>query len=117
MPHRLHHHPKLGRQASMIMQGGIIVTGSVAAGLHRKLIITLAARHRLPAVYAFGFSVADGGLIAYRPDFLDQYRAAAGYVRRHACAGADEISAGDQSQDRKGAWHHHPANPARSPMK
>ena len=53
------------------LNGGLIVTGSVAAGLHRKLIITLAARHRLPAVYAFGFSVTDGGLIAYGPDFLD----------------------------------------------
>ena len=56
------------------LNGGLIVTGSVAAGLHRKPIITLAARHRLPAVYAFGFGVADGGLIAYRRDFLDQDR-------------------------------------------
>jgi putative ABC transport system substrate-binding protein len=49
---------------------------------HRDLIIALAARHRLPAVYPQRFFVAAGGLISYGPDFLDQYRRAAGYVDR-----------------------------------
>jgi putative tryptophan/tyrosine transport system substrate-binding protein len=48
----------------------------------RSLIITLAARHRLPAVYPFRYYVADGGLISYGPDPIDQYRRAAGYVDR-----------------------------------
>ena len=50
--------------------------------LHRKLIVTLAARHRLPAVYSAASFVADGGLISYGPDLIDQYRRAAGYVDR-----------------------------------
>jgi putative ABC transport system substrate-binding protein len=62
--------------------GGLIVTGSPAASVHRALIIALAARHRLPAVYNAGFYVADGGLISYGPDFIDQFRGAAGYVDR-----------------------------------
>ena len=52
------------------------------AQLHRDLIITLAARHKLPAVYFERFFVADGGLISYGADFVDQYRRAAGYVDR-----------------------------------
>ncbi len=62
--------------------GGLIVTGSPAASVHRALIIALAARHRLPAVYNAGFYVADGGLVSYGPDFVDQFRRAAGYVDR-----------------------------------
>jgi putative ABC transport system substrate-binding protein len=62
--------------------GGLIVTGTVAATLHRNLIITLASRHKLPAVYFDRFLVADGGLISYGPDYVDQYRRAAGYVDR-----------------------------------
>jgi putative ABC transport system substrate-binding protein len=62
--------------------GGLIVTGSGAAALHRDLIITLAARHKLPAVYYERFLVAAGGLISYGPDYIDQYRKAAGYVDR-----------------------------------
>ena len=50
--------------------------------LHRRLIITLAARHRLPAVYFERGFVTDGGLISYGADFVDQYRRAAGYVDR-----------------------------------
>jgi putative ABC transport system substrate-binding protein len=50
--------------------------------LHRELIITLAARHKLPAVYSSRSFVAAGGLISYGPDFVDQYRQAAGYVDR-----------------------------------
>jgi putative ABC transport system substrate-binding protein len=62
--------------------GGLIVTGSALAQLHRNLIITLAARHRLPAVYFERFFVTGGGLISYGPDLVDQYRRAAGYVDR-----------------------------------
>lgn len=62
--------------------GGLIVTGSPAASVHRGEIISLAAHHRLPTVYNASFYVADGGLISYGPDFLDQFRRAAGYVSR-----------------------------------
>ena len=62
--------------------GGLIVTAQGRAQLHRHLIITLAARHKLPAVYYERFFVAAGGLISYGPDYLDQYRRAAGYVDR-----------------------------------
>jgi putative ABC transport system substrate-binding protein len=62
--------------------GGLIVTVNVGAFVHRKLIIMLAARHRLPAVYPYRFFVADGGVISYGPDVVDQFRQAAGYVDR-----------------------------------
>jgi putative ABC transport system substrate-binding protein len=62
--------------------GGVVVTGSPEASRHRDLIITLAARHRLPAVYPYRSFVTDGGLISYGPDMVDQYRRAAGYVNR-----------------------------------
>ena len=62
--------------------GGLIVTPGGLASAHHGLISTLAARHQLPAVYPFRFFVADGGLISYGPDLLDQYRRAAGYVDR-----------------------------------
>jgi len=62
--------------------GGLIVTQSGFTILHRKLIITLAAQHRLPAIYAYSSHVADGGLISYGPDSMDAYRRAAGYVDR-----------------------------------
>jgi putative tryptophan/tyrosine transport system substrate-binding protein len=62
--------------------GGLIVTGSALAQRHRNLIITLAARHKLPAVYFERFFVTAGGLISYGPDLVDQYRRAAGYVDR-----------------------------------
>ena len=62
--------------------GGLIVTASALANVHRDLIITLAARHKLPAVYFERYFVAAGGLISYGPDFVDQYRRAAGYVDR-----------------------------------
>ena len=61
---------------------GLIVTASALAIRHRNLIVTLAARHRLPAVYYQREFVAGGGLISYGPDFIDQYRRAAGYVDR-----------------------------------
>ena len=62
--------------------GGLIVQASPLATIHRELIITLAARHKLPAVYPERYFVAAGGLISYGPDFADQYRQAAGYVDR-----------------------------------
>jgi putative ABC transport system substrate-binding protein len=62
--------------------GGLIVAASALATVHRDLIITLAARHKLPAVYFNRVFVTDGGLISYGADFNDQYRRAAGYVDR-----------------------------------
>src|ERR1700716_161391 len=62
--------------------GALIVTASPLASRHRDLIITLAARHRLPTVYASRYFVTADGLISYGPDLLDQYRRAAGYVDR-----------------------------------
>jgi putative ABC transport system substrate-binding protein len=62
--------------------GGLIVFGSPGATIHRNLIIALAAKHRLPAVYSTRYFAASGGLISYGPDFLDQHRRAAGYVDR-----------------------------------
>jgi putative ABC transport system substrate-binding protein len=61
---------------------GLIVTGSPWATTHRNLIITLAARHKLPAIYYQRSLAAAGGLISYGPDFVDQYRGAAAYVDR-----------------------------------
>jgi putative tryptophan/tyrosine transport system substrate-binding protein len=62
--------------------GGLIVTASALTTRYRELIIALAARLGLPAVYPYRLFVNDGGLISYGPDFLDQYRQAAGYVDR-----------------------------------
>jgi putative tryptophan/tyrosine transport system substrate-binding protein len=62
--------------------GGLIVTASGLAVVHRDLFVTLAARHRLPAVYWDRFYVASGGLISYGVDLVDQHRQAAGYVDR-----------------------------------
>ena len=62
--------------------GGLVVTTGSAATSHRELIISLAARHWLPAVYPYRVYVASGGLISYGPDLIDQYRRAAGYVDR-----------------------------------
>ncbi len=62
--------------------GGLIVTASGSADTRRKLIIALAAQHRLPAVYPYRFYTADGGLISYGPDVLEQFRLGAGYVDR-----------------------------------
>jgi putative tryptophan/tyrosine transport system substrate-binding protein len=62
--------------------GGLIVPAGGRTLLHRGLIITLAARHKLPAVYSNRSFVAAGGLVSYGPDFIDQYRQAARYVDR-----------------------------------
>jgi ABC-type uncharacterized transport system substrate-binding protein len=62
--------------------GGLIVTASALGTAHRELITTVAARHKLPAVYPSRPYVTAGGLISYGPDLLDQFRRAAGYVDR-----------------------------------
>ena len=62
--------------------GGLIATGGGRMRSHRDLIVKLAARHNLPAVYYDRVYVDSGGLISYGPDFVDQFRRAAGYVDR-----------------------------------
>jgi putative tryptophan/tyrosine transport system substrate-binding protein len=62
--------------------GGLIITASGLATVHRDLIVKLAAQHRLPAIYFDRLFVAAGGLISYGPDNNDQFRRAAGYVDR-----------------------------------
>src|SRR5262245_10974574 len=63
-------------------RGGLIVTPSAGSSVHRDLVIALAARHKLPAVYSDRFNVAAGGLLSYGPNRVDQFRRAAGYVDR-----------------------------------
>jgi putative ABC transport system substrate-binding protein len=70
--------------------GGLILTGA-GGGARRELITTLAARHRVPAIYPYPYQVASGGLASYGPDVVDQYRRAAGYV--------DRILKGDKPAD------------------
>ena len=86
--------------------GGLLVTGSSAATVHRNLIVALAAQHRLPAVYFNRYFVNVGGLISYGPDYVDQFRRAAGYVDRILkgekpgdlpVQAFDQARAGDQS--------------------
>jgi len=67
---------------SGVANGGLIVTAGGQQNLHRELIITLAARHKLPAVYPNRSFVTAGGLMSYGPNLLDLYRRAAGYVDR-----------------------------------
>jgi putative ABC transport system substrate-binding protein len=62
--------------------GGLIVTTSASVSVHRDLIIALAARHRLPAIYPYCYMVTGGGLMSYAPDQLEYFRRAAGYVDR-----------------------------------
>ena len=62
--------------------GGLIVTASGVAIVHRQLIMTLAARHKLPAVYFQRFFVEARGLVSYGADPVDPHRRAAGYVDR-----------------------------------
>ena len=92
--------------------GGLIVTGSPLALVHRDLIIALAARHRLPAVYPFRYFAASSGLISYGPNTTDPYRRAAGYIDRilkgekpaDLPVQARPSTSCDQSQDCQGAW-------------
>jgi putative ABC transport system substrate-binding protein len=81
----------LGRESEIVRafaafarspDSGLIVTTSTLATVHRKLIITLAAQHKLPAVYSRRLFATDGGLISYGADLIGQYRKAAGYVAR-----------------------------------
>jgi putative ABC transport system substrate-binding protein len=65
-----------------VPNGGLIVTGSALALVHRELIVTLAARHKLPAVYNQRLFTVGGGLISYGAVLIDQFRRAAGYVDR-----------------------------------
>jgi ABC-type uncharacterized transport system substrate-binding protein len=65
-----------------VPNGGLVVTGSALVLTHRDLVVTLAAQHKLPAVYFRRIMVASGGLISYGPDLLDHFRQAAGYVDR-----------------------------------
>ena len=58
------------------------MTTTAPAAVHRQLIITLAARHRLSAIYPYRYFVANGGLVSYGPDTVDPFRLAAGYVDR-----------------------------------
>ena len=62
--------------------GGLIVLANPTAAVHLKLIVALAAQHRLPAIYPYQFFARAGGLISYGVDNLDLYRRAAGYVDR-----------------------------------
>jgi putative ABC transport system substrate-binding protein len=62
--------------------GGLLVTGTPLTFFHRNLVIALAARHKLPAIYFERAFITAGGLISYGPNFVDQYRLAAGYVDR-----------------------------------
>jgi putative ABC transport system substrate-binding protein len=70
---------------------GLVVTGSALAVVHRKLIMELAAKYKLPAVYFADYFVKEGGLVSYGPDLIDQYRQAASYV--------DRILKGDKPAD------------------
>jgi putative ABC transport system substrate-binding protein len=82
---------------------GLIPAPGGLALSHRDLIVTLAARHKLPAIYWDRSLVAAGGLVSYGPDLIEQYRQAARReTRRSSCAGAHQIRAGDQHEDRKG---------------
>jgi putative ABC transport system substrate-binding protein len=76
---------EIGRAVAAFSQapnGSLIVTGSALTVRHRDLIISLAARHKLPAIYYDPYDVAAGGLVAYGVDNVDQFRRAAGYVDR-----------------------------------
>ena len=70
------------RSFAHLPNGGLIITGSGLVVVHRELIITQAAKHRLPAVYPLRLFVIEGGLISYGSDALDPHRRAAGYVDR-----------------------------------
>ena len=103
--------------------GGVIVTASGSADIRRKLIITLAAQHRLPVVYPYRFYAADGGLISYGPDVLEQFRLGAGYVDRIIkgekpadlpVQAPTKLRTSDQSQDCQNTRSHGAAVAARA---
>jgi putative ABC transport system substrate-binding protein len=65
-----------------VPNGGLIVTPNASVSVHRNVVIGLAARHKLPAVYPYRDMVTDGGLMSYAPDLIDQFRRSASYVDR-----------------------------------
>jgi putative ABC transport system substrate-binding protein len=84
-PIDVHDAPEIERAITVFARsanGGLIVTGGALTALHRNLIVTLAARHKLPAIYWERFFVAGGGLISYGADSIDPHRRAASYVDR-----------------------------------
>jgi ABC-type uncharacterized transport system substrate-binding protein len=85
IPVGLHDTNEIERAVSVFARspnGGLIVTAGAATVQHSNLIVTLAARHKLPSVYNERSFTTAGGLVSYGPDFVDQYRRAAGYVDR-----------------------------------
>jgi putative tryptophan/tyrosine transport system substrate-binding protein len=95
-----------------VPDGGLVLPPDTNTIVHRDLIIALAARHRLPAVYSDRLFVAAGGLMCYSTDRADQYRTAASYIDPHpagrracrsSCASADQVRNGSQSQDGQSA--------------
>jgi putative ABC transport system substrate-binding protein len=85
IPINLREAPEVERSVAAFARssnGGLIVTPSGNATVLRDLIVGLAARHKLPAVYAGRYFVSGGGLISYNADYIDQYQRAAGYVDR-----------------------------------
>jgi putative tryptophan/tyrosine transport system substrate-binding protein len=70
------------RRTAELPNAGLLITASAPANVHRDLILRLADRHRLPAIYPYRYFVTAGGLVCYGPDTIGQYRRAAGYVDR-----------------------------------
>ena len=108
----------LAREAN----GGLIVVSDLGMTNHRDALIALAAHHRVPAVYPFRYFATSGGLMSYGTDVAEVFRRAAAYVDRilkgeksgrPSGAGADQIRAGHQPQDRQGARPRHPVDAAR----
>ena len=101
--------------------GGLVVTASAHATIHRKLIISTAARHKLPAIYPRRLHVADGGLMSYGSDVVNKLARRILHrphpqgreANRPAGASANQVRVGDQPQDRPGAWHHCAGDAAR----
>ena len=101
---------------------GLIVMGGTVTSANRETIVQLAAQHRVPAVYAFRYYITTGGLLSYGVDGVDLFRRT-GYIRRPhskgcetsrvAGASANQVRAGDQSEDRQSARPHRAADTAR----
>lgn len=97
-----------------VPDGGLVVTVSGLTIVHRELIGALMVQYRLPAIYPYRYFVRVGGLVSYGPNFNEQFRGAAGYVDRilkdekpaDLPAGADQVRACDQPQNRQGARPH-----------